>query len=420
MNWQSPKYFGYYPSSINVTSILAEMFATTFQTPSFSYAVAPSFTELENTMMDWSAKAIGLPEKFLLKNSGGGIINNSATESIFVSAHAAKFKKLKELKLEGNNPDVLKLVGYFGQGSHISSERALTVKDIYYRRAIPYVYNEKKLNYELDFDRFVEIVEEDVKAGLIPFWFGGSWGNTFSAAIDIDERVVQFCKAQGIWVNIDAAFLGSTWICEQYRPKEGILEDVDSICVNFTKLLLNGTGGSLFYIGDKKLLNESFGAKTLQFSFYKNHFSDNYDIVDYKDWIVGLARRNNSLKVYYTFLHYGLKALRESVLSQEVKARHLVEVIRSRPDLFKLHTFQYAVVLFQVRGKDGSVSLDLTKSVAAKIKNIKEGFCSPAEFQGDYVLRIVVGNFHTTEEHVSAYIGRIIEVAREEQDQGPK
>jgi aromatic-L-amino-acid/L-tryptophan decarboxylase len=61
MNWQSPKYFGYYPSSVNVTSVLAEMFATTFQTPNFSYAVAPSFTELENTMMDWSAKALGLP-----------------------------------------------------------------------------------------------------------------------------------------------------------------------------------------------------------------------------------------------------------------------------------------------------------------------------------------------------------------------
>lgn len=68
MNWQSPRYFGYYPSSINVTSVIAEMFATTFQTPNFSYAVAPSFTELENTMMDWSAKAIGLPEIFLLKN----------------------------------------------------------------------------------------------------------------------------------------------------------------------------------------------------------------------------------------------------------------------------------------------------------------------------------------------------------------
>lgn len=69
-------------------------------------------------------------------------MNNSASESIFVSAHAAKFKKLKELNIQGNNPDLLKLVGYFGQGSHISSERALLIKDIYYRRSIPYIYSQ--------------------------------------------------------------------------------------------------------------------------------------------------------------------------------------------------------------------------------------------------------------------------------------
>lgn len=142
MNWQAPNYFGYYPSSINVTSVLAEMFATTFQTPNFSYVVAPSFTELENAMVDWSAKALGLPERFLLKNEGGGIINNSATESMFTSAHVAKFAKMKELKIEGNNPDVLKLVGYFGQGNHVASERGLAIKDIYYRRSVPYRYVE--------------------------------------------------------------------------------------------------------------------------------------------------------------------------------------------------------------------------------------------------------------------------------------
>jgi hypothetical protein len=64
--------------------------------------------------MDWSVKLLGLPSKFLLKNSGGGIINNSTTESIFVTVHAAKCKKLKELNIAGNNPDILKLVGYYG------------------------------------------------------------------------------------------------------------------------------------------------------------------------------------------------------------------------------------------------------------------------------------------------------------------
>jgi len=62
-----------------------------------------------------------------------------------------------------------------------------------------------------------------------------------------------------MWINVDAAFLGSTWISPKYRPSQAILNYVDSIVINFSKLLLNGTGGSLFYIRDKKIITESFG-----------------------------------------------------------------------------------------------------------------------------------------------------------------
>ena len=53
----------------------------------------------------------------------------------------AKHYKRKELGIEMNHPDVLKFVGYFGKGGHVSSQRGLLVKDIYHRRAVPYVYN---------------------------------------------------------------------------------------------------------------------------------------------------------------------------------------------------------------------------------------------------------------------------------------
>ena len=89
-----------------------------------------------------------------MKNSGGGIINNSASESIFNSVHVAKFVKRKELGIEIDDPRILKFVGYFGEGSHISSERALMIKDICHKRAVPYVYNPDILNFDLDVDRF--------------------------------------------------------------------------------------------------------------------------------------------------------------------------------------------------------------------------------------------------------------------------
>ena len=46
MLWQSPKFFGYFPSNIAVSSVIAEMFATTFHSPAFNYAASPSHTEL--------------------------------------------------------------------------------------------------------------------------------------------------------------------------------------------------------------------------------------------------------------------------------------------------------------------------------------------------------------------------------------
>lgn len=314
---------------------------------------------------------------------------------------------MKELNIAGNNPDVLKLVGYYGQGSHISSERGLTIKDIYYRRGAPYVYNADKLNYEIDIAKFEAIIEEDVKNGLIPFWFGGSYGTTFSAAIDMNDDIANLCKKYGMWINVDAAFLGSTWISEKYRPGKW-LQQIDSIAINFSKLLLNGTGGSMFYVGDKKQLNEAFGANTLKFSFYKNEFSDNYDIVDYKDWIVGLGRRNNALKIYYTFVHYGVDRIRKSVEQLDDKAKLLIGQIRERKDLFELFSLQYTVIAFQVKDSEGKVSDKLTREVANLIKNSNEGFSSPSEFQGNFVIRIVIGNFHTSQEHIDRYFKFIV------------
>ena len=44
----------------------------------------------------------------------------------------------------------------------------------------------------------------------------------------------------------------------------------------------------------------------INFSFYKNQYTGHYNVIDYKDWMFGLNRRNNSLKFYYLFKHYGL------------------------------------------------------------------------------------------------------------------
>jgi aromatic-L-amino-acid decarboxylase len=64
------------------------------------------------------------------------------------------------------------------------------------------------------------MIEEDVANGLIPFWFGFSYGTTFTAAVDISHRAIAICNKYKVWINLDAAFLGSTWISSKYRPSQ--------------------------------------------------------------------------------------------------------------------------------------------------------------------------------------------------------
>ena len=87
-------------------------------------------------------------------------------EFVMLSINAAKYRVMKRLNIEGNNPEVLKFVGYYSEQCHPGAERALKLKDIYYRRVVPVKYNSKLKNYELDIESFANIIEADVKDGL--------------------------------------------------------------------------------------------------------------------------------------------------------------------------------------------------------------------------------------------------------------
>ena len=130
MLWNSPKYFGYFPSTSSFINIIAEAYTNTFYSPGFMFYVAPSQTELENIVVDWSARIMGLPDDFLLKNSGGGIIVNTISEAVWYNVHAAKRKKMSELKISNKDPRILKLVGYYTDTNHSSALKALRLKEI--------------------------------------------------------------------------------------------------------------------------------------------------------------------------------------------------------------------------------------------------------------------------------------------------
>lgn len=110
-HWQHPKFFAYFPSSISHPTVLADMFATTFHSPSFTWAASPAHTEIECVVVDWIAKMLQLPSCYLLENRGGGTISLSVSDSFHLTIHAAKTRKIAQLGISPSSEETLKFVG---------------------------------------------------------------------------------------------------------------------------------------------------------------------------------------------------------------------------------------------------------------------------------------------------------------------
>lgn len=98
-HWQSPNFFGYYPSNSSIAGFLGEMMSAGLNIVGFSWITSPAATELEMIVLDWFGKMLKLPEEFL---SAGEMIdfytniffNEIPSEHFFFVFLYQKLKKL--------------------------------------------------------------------------------------------------------------------------------------------------------------------------------------------------------------------------------------------------------------------------------------------------------------------------------------
>ena len=62
--WQSPNWFGYFPSNASFPSIIGEALSAGIGAQGMVWQTSPSATELEERVMEWLRDEIGLPNTF--------------------------------------------------------------------------------------------------------------------------------------------------------------------------------------------------------------------------------------------------------------------------------------------------------------------------------------------------------------------
>ncbi|KAI3758635.1 hypothetical protein L6452_06202 [Arctium lappa] len=121
-HWQSPNFFGYFPSSLSTASFFGEMLLTGFDIVGFNWLASPAATELEIVVMEWFLKLLQLPKSFSFSSNGGGVMHRTTCESFVCTLVAVREKKLSQI---GNDKgDTLgKLVVYCSDQTHCFLQR---------------------------------------------------------------------------------------------------------------------------------------------------------------------------------------------------------------------------------------------------------------------------------------------------------
>ncbi|EZA48703.1 Aromatic-L-amino-acid decarboxylase [Ooceraea biroi] len=389
-HWNSPFFHAYFPTGNSLPSLVADIMSSAIGAVGFSWITSPAYTELEMVMCDWLARLLHLPEDFLFcKNeNGGGIIQGSASECTFVCLLAAKdyaTRRVKNLYPELDEDQIKsKLVAYTSNQSNSSVEKAGLLGSVPMRLLS---VNDK---HSLRGETLKKAIEEDLEKGLIPCYVVATLGTTNICAFDNLEELGPICKKYNVWLHVDAAYAGGSFVCPEYRYLLAGVEYVDSFNVNAHKWLLINFDASIMWVKDSRRLIEAFSVSRTYLPL------DKKIVADYRHWQISLGRRFRSLKMWFVFRIYGAEGLQRHI-RHTIRLAHVFEEYVRSDDRFEIVAeVCMAIVCFRLKGDES-----LTKKLLDRLQARRRIYLVAGSYENKVIARFVICSRLCTEEDIA-------------------
>ena len=248
-HWEHPSYFAYFNANNSYPSILAEMLTATLGAQCMIWQTSPAAAELEERVMEWTAKLIGLPDIFT------GVIQDTASTATLCSLLTAR-EKLSDFKINKSGLyNHKKLTVYCSEQSHSSIEKAVKIIGLgnNYLRKIAVDDNFAMIPSQLD-----NTIAKDIENGFQPLAVVAATGTTGSTAIDPLKEIGIICNKYKVWLHVDAAYAGTGLVVPEKRWMIEGIEKADSFVFNPHKWMFTNFDCSAYFVKDKEALIRTF------------------------------------------------------------------------------------------------------------------------------------------------------------------
>ncbi len=399
-HWQHPGFMAYFPTTSSGPGILGELVTAALGQNPMLWRTSPVGTELEQVVVSWLRRALGLPDAF------DGLLTDTASTSTLIAIAAAREAAGLDVAAFGlaGRPGLGAPVVYASEEAHSSVEKACMTLGLG-RSACRRIATDTL--FAMRVDALEAAIATDRAAGRTPIAIVATIGTTSSTAVDPVPEIAAIAAREGLWLHVDAAYGGAAALIPERRGAFAAWERADSIVVNPHKWFFTPLDASL-------LLSRRMGSLRAAFSLvpeYLRTLDQATPVRDFNEYQPQLGRRMRALKLWFLVRYFGLDGLRRRIDAHCRLASALAADVRAHPDFDLLAPVPFSTVCLRWRpaglaGRQGEpdvrVQLDAAnEKLMAAVNATGEVFLSHTRLRDDFAIRVAIGNLRTESRHVA-------------------
>jgi aromatic-L-amino-acid decarboxylase len=354
-HWQSPRFFAYFSTTGSAPGVLAELLTAGLNNVGILWRASPALQELEETTLDWLAQLFGLPSGL------HGHLEEGASISTLAALAAARQAR------PGNRVVVA------SEHAHSSVDKACRLLELEIR----------KVPTDAEFRLRPEALDLEGACAVV-----ATVGTTSSTSVDPVGAIADACADADVWLHVDAAYAGSAMICPELRWAFDGVDRADSVVINPHKWLFVPQGCSALWTRRPEAFRDTF-------SLVPEYLRTLDSVASFSEYGPELGRRFRALKLWTVLRCYGAEGLRARI-RESIRLASLFESwIREDPEWEVVAPRHFSVVCFRRRGSDED-----NEALLERVNERGEIFISHTRLDGQYLLRLAIGNEQTTEDDV--------------------
>ncbi|MCB9563661.1 MAG: aspartate aminotransferase family protein [Kofleriaceae bacterium] len=390
-HWNHPRFFAYFPSNTDLSSVLADLVGAGLGVQGMSWETSPAATEVEEVMMDWLRQLLGLSAAWT------GVIHDTASTATLCALLCARERATGLGQERGGLQDgAPPLVVYASAQAHSSVTKAALLAGFGrdHLRWID-VDGERALRP----DHLAAAIAADRAAGRRPCAVVATVGTTATTAIDPVAAIAAIAGRERLWLHVDAALAGTAMILPECRPLWAGVEDADSLVLNPHKWMGTGFDLSAYYVRDVQHLIQVMGTNP---SYLRT--AHDGEVSNFRDWHIQLGRRFRALKLWFLLLDAGAEGLRARLRRDLANARWLADQVDAAPGWERTDPVRLQTVCLRhvPPGLDAAAVDAHNQALAARVNESGAAYLTPSRVDGVQILRVSIGALGTERTDVAA------------------